>query len=72
MVKLYSKDGCAPCKMVKQYFKYKNVEYTEYDMQSDEFKELAAKNNLFTVPVIDIDNTLVLGYNPSRLAELLT
>lgn len=72
MVRLFSKDGCAPCKMVKQFLAYKKVEYVEYSKDSEEFRELIKKHgHLSTVPVIEIDNTLVLGYNPSRLTELL-
>jgi len=72
MVKLFSKDGCAPCKMVKQFLAYKDVKYTEYTTESDEYKELISKHgHLSTVPVLEVDNTLVLGYNPSRLTELL-
>lgn len=72
MVRVFSKEGCAPCKMVKQFLDFKKVEYKEYSRESEEWKRLISTHgHLSTVPVIEVDNTLVLGYNPSRLTELL-
>lgn len=72
-VKIYSTPWCAYCKMAKDYFREKKVEYTDYDVSVDEKarNEMLSKSNQSGVPVIDIDGTLVVGFDKERIAELL-
>ncbi|MDO8493624.1 MAG: glutaredoxin domain-containing protein [bacterium] len=72
-VKVYSTPWCTYCKMAKEYFGEKKIEYTDFDVSSDEKarNEMLTKSNQSGVPVIDIDGTLVVGFDKERINELL-
>lgn len=72
-VTIYSTPWCTYCKMAKDYFKEKKVEYTDFDVSADEKarNEMLTKSNQSGVPVIDIDGTLVVGFDKDRINELL-
>ena len=54
-------------------FKNLNVPFNEYDVTKDVSRrdEMIRRSGQMGVPVIDIDGTLVLGYDESRLKQLL-
>lgn len=72
-VVIYSTPSCHYCNLAKQYFQDNNIEYTEYDVASDieRQKEMIEKSGQMGVPVILIDDEIVIGFNQPRLAELL-
>lgn len=72
-VTIYSTPTCGYCKMAKAYFQENNVQYTEKDVSVDAAArdEMVQKSGQLGVPVIDIDGTLVVGFDKSKLAELL-
>jgi glutaredoxin len=59
--------------MAKEYFKQKNITYTEYDVAGDmeKRKEMIEKSGQMGVPVIQIDNDLIVGFNKPKVMELL-
>ena len=72
-VKIYSTPTCAYCVMAKEWFRANNVEYEEYDVSYDEGRrnELVEKTGQMGVPVIEIDEEIVIGFDKKRLSELL-
>jgi len=70
---IYSTPTCVYCKMAKAYFKENNVEYTEKDVAVDETSrnEMVEKSGQLGVPVIDIDGEIIVGFDKSKLSELL-
>lgn len=72
-VTIYSTPWCGWCRRTKDYFKQHNVPYTEKDVAADTAarEEMVAKSQQLGVPVIDIDGTIVVGFDQPRLAELL-
>ncbi len=72
-VKIYSTPWCTYCKMAKDYFREKKVEFSEFDVSKDEKarNEMLSKSSQSGVPVIDIDGTLVVGFDKDRISELL-
>ncbi|MEX2090878.1 MAG: glutaredoxin domain-containing protein [Candidatus Paceibacterota bacterium] len=72
-VTIYTTSYCAYCKMAKEYFKSKNVEYTEYDVMSDVSKrdEMVKKSGQLGVPVIDINGKIVIGFDRPKINEYL-
>ncbi|KKT82570.1 MAG: NrdH-redoxin [Candidatus Yanofskybacteria bacterium RIFCSPHIGHO2_02_FULL_44_12b] len=72
-IQIYTTPYCGYCKMAKEYFKSKGLEYQEYDVFSDEKKrdEMVAKTGQMGVPVIDIDGEIVIGFNRPKINELL-
>ena len=61
------------CKMAKDYFKEKKIEYTDYDVSSDAKArdEMLKKSNQSGVPVLDIDDELIIGFDKERINKLL-
>jgi len=72
-VTIYSTPTCHFCHMAKEFFKEKNVPYTEYDVASDmaRRKEMIEKSEQMGVPVIIIGDELIVGYNKPKIVQLL-
>lgn len=72
-VKIYTTPTCGYCKMAKEYFKEHSVAYEEYDVVTDAAKqqEMMQKTGRMAVPVIDIDGTIVEGFDREKINELL-
>lgn len=72
-VTIYTTPSCVYCKMTKGFFAQNNVKYEERDVAVDEKarEEMVQKSGQFGVPVIDIDGKIVVGFDKSRLSELL-
>ena len=73
MIKIYSTPTCPYCEMVKEYFKELNLEYEDYDVTQDEKaqEEMIAKSHQLGVPVIDIDGTIIVGFNKEAIDKAL-
>ena len=72
-VTIYSTPTCHFCHMAKDFFKEKNVAYTEYDVASnlEKRKEMLEKSGQMGVPVIIIDEELIVGFNKPKIVQLL-
>lgn len=70
---IYTTPTCHYCRMTKDFFHEHTIEYTEKDVAQDleARKEMVAKSGQLGVPVIDIEGTLVIGFNRDALTELL-
>ncbi|MFA6136383.1 MAG: glutaredoxin domain-containing protein [Candidatus Paceibacterota bacterium] len=73
MVKIYSTETCPYCELAKKYFSKINVEYQEFNVQKDEesFKEMVKKSSQMGVPVIDIDGTIIVGFDREAIDHAL-
>jgi len=72
-VVIFSTPTCTYCKAAKEFFTDNNIEYTEYDVASDSDKrnEMIEKSGQMGVPVILIDDNMVIGFNQPKIKELL-
>ncbi len=72
-VKIYSTPTCPYCKMAKAYFDEKKVKYMDYNVAEDEKarKEMLEKSGQMGVPVIDINGTIIVGFDKGRIDEAL-
>lgn len=59
---------------MKEYLSKKGITYTEYDVGTDRAKamEMVQKTKQMGVPVVMIDNDIVIGFNQPQLDKLLT
>jgi len=59
--------------MAKDYFKENNIAFTDFDVAGnpDKRKELVDKSGQLGVPVIIIDNDMVIGFNKPVISKLL-
>lgn len=72
-VKIYSTPSCVYCKMAKELFNQNKIEYKDLNVAQDleARKEMVDKSGQMGVPVIDIDGSIVVGFDENRLKELL-
>ena len=72
-VTIYSTPTCHFCHMAKDYFTQKGVAFTDYNVATDLEKrqEMMQKSGQMGVPVIMIDNDLIVGFDQPRIAQLL-
>ncbi|HDH31174.1 MAG TPA: NrdH-redoxin [Candidatus Wolfebacteria bacterium] len=73
MVKIYTTSTCPYCDMVKEFFKKNDVEYEELDVTNDEKarQEMIDKSHQMGVPVLDINGTIIVGFNRPELEKAL-
>lgn len=72
-VEIYSTPTCHFCDLAKRYFADNNVEFVNYNVAEDQAKraEMVEITGQLGVPVIKIENDIVIGFNKEKIAELL-
>lgn len=72
-VTVYSTPSCHFCHMAKEYFSEQGIAYDEIDVATNMEKrmEIVKRSGQMGVPVITIDNDIVVGFNKPRIMELL-
>ena len=70
---IYSTPSCVYCKMAKEYFAKNNVAYEEHDVASDmkAREEMLEKSQQLGVPVIDIDGSIIIGFDKKNIETAL-
>lgn len=70
---IYSTPTCAFCHMAKAYFQSKDVDYSDKDVSQDAEaqKEMMNKSQQMGVPVIDINGSIVIGFDRPKIDLLL-
>lgn len=70
---VYSTLSCPYCHMAKDYFKNNKIEFVDYNVGMDQVKakEMVQKSGQMGVPVIDIDGTILIGYQPDEFQRLI-
>lgn len=73
MVTVYSTTWCAYCHAAKDYLDKLNVKYTDKDVEKDPAaaQESVAKSSQMGIPVIDIDGTIIIGFDKSKIDNAL-
>lgn len=72
-ITIYSTPSCPYCKMAKDYLTSNNQAYTEVDVAADPTKadEMVKKSGQMGVPVIDIDGTIIVGFDKAKINAAL-
>lgn len=72
-IKVYSTSSCPYCVMAKDYLKKKNVEFEDVNVQEDKAaaKEMIEKSGQMGVPVIDINGTIIVGFDRPGIDKAL-
>ena len=70
---IYSATWCAFCHAAKQYFDKLGVKYTDKDVEKDPAVGLEAvdKSGQRGIPVIDIDGTVIVGFDRPKIDAAL-
>ena len=72
-VLIYTTPACIYCQMAKKFFKDHSVAYEEKDVSVDDEarEEVVAKSGQLGVPVVDIDDKIIVGFDEAAIKELL-
>lgn len=72
-VTIYTTPTCHFCHMAKDFFKEKNVAYTEYDVATnlEKRKEMMEKSGQLGVPVIFVGEEMIIGFNKPKVVAAL-
>jgi glutaredoxin-like YruB-family protein len=72
-VTIYSTPNCHYCHLAKDFFNEHGIKYTEYDVAADAERrmEMMQTTGQLGVPVIAIENSVMVGFNEAQLRELL-
>jgi len=72
-VKVYSTPTCPYCTMVKVYLSSKGIDFQQFDVSSDKnaLEEMAKLSGQMGVPVVSINDQVVVGFDRSRIDSLL-
>ena len=70
---VYTAPGCAYCLFLENFLKRNNMPYSMIDISKDKrakerMMEISGQEN---VPVVEIGNTIVIGYDLKKMKEAL-
>ncbi len=72
-IKVYSTPACPYCVKAKEYLNQKGVSFENFDVSNDKSKldEMIKLSGQMGVPVIAVDNEVIVGFDSARLDELI-
>lgn len=72
-VKVYSTPTCPYCKAAKEYLKEHKITYEDIDVSKDQAaaNEMIEKSGQMGVPVIEIGNTIIVGFDREAIKKAL-
>mgnify|MGYP006081191517 CR=1 FL=1 len=65
-VKVYTKDNCVWCNLLKILLKNNNIEYTEIKISKEEFQQFKEEHKVKTLPQLYNNNNFIGGYTKCR------
>lgn len=70
---VYSTPTCIYCRMLKDWLKKNSIPFADYDLSQDAERreEVIKKTGQMAVPVIEIDDEIIIGFDKKKLSELL-
>lgn len=71
-IEIYTSDTCPNCIKLKEFLKENNIEFMEYNIsKSVKHKRDLIREGFMSVPVMKIGDDYVLGFDISRIKNLL-
>ena len=72
-IKVYSTPVCPWCKVAKDFFTSHNINFEDIDVSVDQkaAQYMIEKSGQMGVPVIEIDDKIIIGFNKPILEEIL-
>lgn len=72
-VTMYSTPSCGYCNMAKDYFRKNQISFTEYNVAVDakRAEEMVKKSGQMGVPVIDVNGSVIVGFNQGAIETAL-
>jgi len=73
LVKIYSTPTCPWCIVAKNFLKEHGIEFEEVDVSKNQeaADEMIEKSGQMGVPVIDINDNIIIGFDENKIRSLL-
>jgi glutaredoxin 3 len=73
VVTVYSTPTCSWCQIAKEHLRNHGIAFDDVDVSADmsRAREMVDKSGQYGVPVIDINGTIVVGFDRTRIDTLL-
>ncbi|HLG23543.1 MAG TPA: glutaredoxin domain-containing protein [Candidatus Nanoarchaeia archaeon] len=72
-VKVYTTNMCPWCIKTKEFLKENNIKYKDFNVNENDRarNEMFEKSGQFGVPVIDINGSIIIGFDRNALKKVL-
>ncbi|MEN6316632.1 MAG: glutaredoxin family protein [Clostridiaceae bacterium] len=72
-VKVYSTPSCPWCTVAKNYLRKRNVQFEDIDVSRDRTAamEMVQKSGQRGVPVLDINGSIIVGFDQAAIDSLI-
>ena len=72
-IKVYGVPTCPFCKRARKFFKDKGFDFEDLDVSvnHDLAKEMIKKSGQMSVPVIEVDGEIIIGFDKEKIETLL-
>ena len=72
-VRVFSTPSCPYCFTLKEFLKENNIQFEDIDVSVDQqgLTEVINKSGQMGIPVIEIDNQIVVGFDKGKICNLL-
>lgn len=72
-VRVFSTLSCPYCVTLKEFLKEHNIEFEDIDVTQNiqAQEEMIKKSGQMGVPVIEIDNEIIVGFDKGKISKLL-
>ncbi|MCE5198986.1 MAG: glutaredoxin family protein [Armatimonadota bacterium] len=73
-ITVYSTPTCPYCRQAKEFLQERGVAFTDLNVATDleARNAMVQKSGQLGVPVIEVDGNIVIGFNKSKLEELIS
>ena len=73
-IKIYTTIHCPYCRMAKEYFEKRNIEFEEIDVSNDEAaaERMMEISGQMGVPVIEVNGKIIIGFNKPKIKMLIS
>lgn len=73
MIKVYTTNSCPWCTKAKKYLESKGAKFEELNVQEDMLarEEMLSKSRQMGVPVLDINGTVIIGFDQPEIDKAL-
>ena len=73
MIKVYTTNSCPWCTKAKTYLKSRGLEFKEFNVQDDmdAREEMVKSSKQMGVPVLDINGTVIVGFNKEAIDKAI-
>lgn len=72
-IKVYGVPTCPFCKRARKFFKDKGFDFEDLDVSvnHDLAKEMIKKSGQMSIPVIEVDGEIIIGFDKEKIETLL-